>query len=237
MEQTAKTKTIKIVCIVLAAIVVATALAAGLFVYFNSNTFRFRMSVFRGEYVPAYKIGSFDPTTIAFPYEDQSPGSIYGDRICVVEDGKAVIKEYVTEVPGELELIYDTTLDANISEVVKKYGYIFDSDCTIYNDKVVFGNYGEMKIIDNKYYNYEKYGKGNGPVREITVVDENGIEFTLYCSTSFIKSGLFNIYPLRTFISMESQKIVVKTTSGEDKKITIVARYLIKNNNIEGIRK
>lgn len=235
MEQTAKTKTIKIVCIVLAAIVVATALATGLFVYFNSNTFRFRMSVFRGEYVPAYKIGSFDPTTINFPYEDKGPDSIYGTRVCVVEDSKAVIKKYVTNVPGKVELVYDNTLDANISEVVKKYGYIFDSDCTIYNDKVVFGNYGEMKITDNKYYNYEKYGEGNGPVREITVVDEDGIEFTLYCSTSFIKSGLFNIYPLRTFISMESQKIVVKTTSGEDKKITIVARYLIKNNNIEGM--
>ena len=232
MEQTAKTKTNKVVCIVLAAVIVSTAVAAGLFVYFNSNTYRFRMSVFRGEYIPAYKTGAFDPTTIRFPYEDKSPGSIYGDRICVVEDGKAVIKEYVTNEPGKLELIYDTTLDANISEVVKKYGYIFDNDCTIYNDKVVFGNYGEMKIIDNKYYNYEKYGEGNGPVREITVVDEDGIEFTLYCSTTFIKSGLFNIYPLRTFISMESQRIVVKTTSGEDKEITIVARYLIKNNNI-----
>ena len=77
MEQTAKTKTIKIVCIVLAAVIVSTAVAAGLFVYFNSNAFRFRMSVFRGEYVPAYKIGSFDPTTIRFPYEDQSPDSIY----------------------------------------------------------------------------------------------------------------------------------------------------------------
>ena len=234
MEQTAKTKATKLVCIVLAAVIVSTALAAGLFVYFNSNTFRFRMSVFRGEYVSAYKIGSFDPTTIAFPYEDQSPGSIYGDRICVIEDGKAVIKEYVTNVPGKLELIYDTTLDPNISEVVKKYGYIFDSNCTIYNDKVVFGNYGEMKITDNKYYNYEKYGEGNGPVREITVVDEDGIEFTLYCSTSFMKSGLFNIYPLRTFISMESQKIVVKTTGGENKKITIEAKYLIKNDNIWG---
>ena len=234
MEQTAKTKATKLVCIVLAAVIVSTAVAAGLFVYFNSNAFRFRMSVFRGEYVSAYKIGSFDPTTIAFPYEDQSPGSIYGDRICVVEDGKAVIKEYVTNVPGKLELIYDTTLDPNISEVVKKYGYIFDSNCTIYNDKVVFGNYGEMKIIDNKYYNYEKYGEGNGPVREITVVDEDGIEFTLYCSTSFMKSGLFNLYPLRTFISIKSQKIVVKTTSGEDKKITIEAKYLIKNDNIWG---
>ena len=64
MEQTAKTKTIKIVCIVLAIAIVVAGIITGIVAFFNSNTFRFRMSAFTGDYLNVEKetgreIGTF----------------------------------------------------------------------------------------------------------------------------------------------------------------------------------
>lgn len=225
MEQTAKTKTIKIVCIVLAAVIVAAALATGLFVCFNSNAYRFRMSVFRGEYAPDL----FDQISFDIKYEDKSFDSGYGGHYCVIEDGKAVIKKYVTNEAGRLEAIEDTSLDKNISELVKKYAYAFDEVCTVYNDKIVFGNICEMKITENKYYKFGKYDWQNSPERFISAIDANNNQFNFSFTTSFYDQKDKAIILIKKGFQMVSNEIEVKTTDGETKKITIKVSYYIEN--------
>ena len=229
MEQTAKTKATKLVCIVLAAVIASTALAAGLFVYFNSNTFRFRMSVFRGEYVSAYSLGSPDFISFDIKYEDKSFDSGYGGHYCVIEDGKAVIKKYVTNEAGKLEAIEDTSLDKNISELVKKYAYAFDEVCTVYNDKIVFGNICEMKITENKYYKFGKYDWQDSPERFISAIDANNNQFNFSFTTSFYDKKYKATILIKKGFQMVSNEIEVKTTDGETKRIKIKVKFYVDN--------
>lgn len=229
MEQSAKTNTIKIVCIVVAAVIFATALATGLFVYFNSNAYRFRMSAFTGEYVSAYKLGSPDLILFNIKYEDKSFDSGYGGHYCVIEDGKAVIKKYVTNEAGKLEAIEDTSLDKNISELVKKYAYAFDEVCTVYNDKIVFGNICEMKITENKYYKLGKYDWQDSPERFISAIDANNNQFNFSFATSFYYKKDKAIIAIKKGFQLISNEIEVKTTDGETKKITIKVKFYVDN--------
>ena len=225
MEQTAKTKTIKIVCIVLAIAIVVAGIITGIVAFFNSNAYRFRMSVFRGEYAPDL----FDQISFDIKYEDKSFDSGYGGHYCVIEDGKAVIKKYVTNEAGKLEAIEDTSLDKNISELVKKYAYAFDEVCTVYNDKIVFGNICEMKITENKYYKLSKYDWQDSPERFISAIDANNNQFNFSFTTSFYDKKYKAIILIKKGFQMVSNEIEVKTTDGETKKITIKVSYYIEN--------
>ena len=225
MEQTAKTKTIKIVCIVLAISIVVAGIITGIVAFFNSNAYRFRMSVFRGEYAPDL----FDQISFDIKYEDKSFDSGYGGHYCVIEDGKAVIKKYVTNEAGKLEAIEDTSLDKNISELVKKYAYAFDEVCTVYNDKIVFGNICEMKITENKYYKFGKYDWQNSPERFISAIDANNNQFNFSFTTSFYDQKDKAIILIKKGFQMVSNEIEVKATDGETKKITIKVSYYIEN--------
>ena len=229
MEQSAKTKTIKIVCIVLAIAIVVAGIITGIVAFFNSNFYRFRMSVFRGEYVSAYKLGSPDFISFDIKYEDKSFDSGYGGHYCVIEDGKAVIKKYVTNEAGRLEAIEDTSLDKNISELVKKYAYAFDEVCTVYNDKIVFGKICEMKITENKYYKFGKHDWQNSPERFISAIDANNNQFNFSFTTSFYDKKYKATILIKKGFQLISNEIEVKTTDSETKKIKIKVKFYVDN--------
>ena len=137
MEQTAKTKTIKIVCIVLAAVIASTALAAGLFVYFNSNVYRFRMSVFTGEYNNSNQ-QHLDEAALYFYVQnaDEQYNKYTTQYWCRFDGENAIISYYATEVGlvdvddeviGEEPdlLITATTISVTeVKELAEKYGGI-----------------------------------------------------------------------------------------------------------------
>ena len=228
MEQTAKTKTIKIVCIVLAAIVVATAIATGLFVYFNSNTYRFRMSDFVGEYVSQSKLPSVD-CPLMFSFADMASPEDGGNYYCRVKDGNPVIEyaKNITEESCQREEI--DNLDVEIEKVVKKYAYWFNETCQISEDKLTFGKFGEFVMAEDEIQDHFDEKNDTSPLRVWTVVADDGTQFVCALTAPSDKSS--NYDSDKATIAIESENISVTMTDGNTRLIKLFVDLVRKNDD------
>ena len=228
MEQSAKTKTIKIVGIVLAAIVVATALATGLFVYFNSNTYRFRMSDFVGEYVSQSKLPSVD-CPLMFSFADMASPEDGGNYYCRVKDGNPVVEyaKNITEESCQREEI--DNLDVEIEKVVKKYAYWFDEICQVSEDKLTFGKFGEFVMAEDEIQDHFDEKNDTSPLRVWTVVADDGTQFVCALTAPSDKSS--NYDSDKATIAIESESISVATSDGNTRHIKLFVDLVRKNND------
>lgn len=228
MEQTAKTKTIKIVCIVLAAIVVATAIAAGMFVYFNSNTYRFRMSDFVGEYVSQSKLPSVD-CPLLFSFVDMTNPDDDGNYCCRVKDGNPVIEyaKNITEENCQREEI--DSLDVEIEKVVKKYAYWFNETCQVSEDKLTFGNFGEFVMAEDEIQDHFDEKNDTSPLRVWTAIADDGVRFICSLNAPVDKSK--NYDRDKATIAIESKNILVTTSDGNTRLIKLFVDLIRKEDN------
>ena len=161
MEQTAKTKTIKIVCIVLAAIVVATAIAAVLIVYFNSNAYRFRMSVFVGEYLNVEKETGRAVGT--FTLKDKNGNKLYSSIPTYYDESLRLLDhDLKTEFPLD-------KIDPKVVNELEHYAKMFAGNCIANKDNFTFPQTNQMLNITKSVY--EKETLQSSPQRIINLKD------------------------------------------------------------------
>ena len=228
MEQTAKTKTIKIVCIVLAAVIVAAALATGLFVYFNSNTFRFRMSVFTGEYYNSNQQRSDEAALYFYVRNADEPYTEYTTQYWCRVDGENAIISYYTMGIGLVD-VDDEVIGEETSATIKKLACSFNNGCVVDDNFITFGSTEKMNITQNKYYGFEERNYPVEPERTITVADPQNNEFECSFITSFIVWRDKRISVKDTKFKLKSKDIEVTEKDGTVKKIRVFAEFIKKD--------
>ena len=232
MEQTAKTKTIKIVCIVLAAVIASTALAAGLFVYFNSNVYRFRMSVFTGEYNNSNQ-QHLDEAALYFYVQnaDEQYNKYTTQYWCRFDGENAIISYYATEV-GLVD-VDDEVIGEETSATIKKLAYSFNNGCVVDDNFITFGSTEKMNITKNEYHGFEEKNRPANPERTITVVDPQNNEFECSFTTSFIVWRDKGVYVNDTKFLIKSKNIEVTEKDGTIKRIRLFAEFIKKDQQYE----
>ena len=198
MEQTSNKKWIKIVCIVLACLLVV-GLAIGAFVFFNSNYYRFRMSAFEGEYFN--RVSHLDERpedSIRFVLSMTDNGeNIQINRLvgCRV-DGENV--EFVNYKGNyKYDVIDESAFDPTVAETVKRYAQIFAGSCNVYKDRIEFLQSGvTMPITYNEYKCKADDGTDIMPQRSISIKDtETGTVFSGYMETWHIWKNSVHAWP------------------------------------------
>ena len=197
MEQTAKTKTIKIVCIVLAAVIVATALAAGLFVYFNSNLYRFRMSVFTGEYLNVEKETGREVGT--FTLKDKNGNKLYSSIPTYYDESLRLLDhDLKTEFPLD-------KIDPKIVSELEHAG-----KCIVNKDNFIFPQTSQMLNITKSVY--EKETLQSSPQRIINLKDGK----TTANITCVFVTDYFSKYENLFLVEYKQFDIMVKDTITTD---------------------
>ena len=181
MEQTAKTKTIKIVCIVLAIAIVVAGIITGIVAFFNSNFYRFRMSAFTGEYIPSESV-DLETDIVRFRLWE-NPGEFNNELplYCFDHNEIGEIKLYQLLSGDNHVELESVPFDESIYQVALNYTLVFEKGCTVKNNKIIFANDLKVKITESKR---EKYWQGS-PYRSALGNDNNNasyrIEFTGSC--------------------------------------------------------
>ncbi len=181
MEQTAKTKTIKIVCIVLAIAIVVAGIITGLVAFFNGNFYRFRMSAFTGEYIQSESIKRLDWVITFYFWESHEE---YSDNIPFYffahnEEGKMQLYQGNW---GKLENLSDIPFDENIYQRALNYALAFEQECIVKHNKILFANDLEVKITNSKRSTVGI----NMPCRIATGIDKNDATYQLEFETNYI---------------------------------------------------
>ena len=198
MEQSAKTKTIKIVCIVLAAVIVATALAAGLFVYFNSNVYRFRMSVFTGEYLNVEKETGREVGT--FSLKDKNGNELYSNVATYYDESLLLLDhDLKTELPLD-------KIAPKIVGELEHYAKMFAGKCIVNKDNFTFPQTSQMLNITKSVY--EKETLQSSPQRIINLKDDT----TTANITSIFRTDYYSKYEKVTFEEYKRFDIKIKDT-------------------------
>ena len=181
MEQTAKTKATKIVCIVLAIAIVVAGIITGIVAFFNSNFYRFRMSAFTGEYIPSESIKRTDRITTFYFWESHEE---YSDNIpfyCFAHNEEGKLQLYQSN-RGKLVELSDIPFDENIYQIALYYAVAFEQECTVQNDKIIFANDLEVKITKS-----ERTTIGtNMPCRIATGIDKQNATYQLEFEANYI---------------------------------------------------
>ena len=202
MEQSAKTKTIKIVCIVLAAVIVATALAAGLFVYFNSNVYRFRMSVFTGEYLNVEKETGREVGT--FSLKDKNGNELYSNVATYYDESLLLLDhDLKTELPLD-------KIAPKIVGELEHYAKMFAGKCIVNKDNFIFPQTSQMLNITKSVY--EKETLQSSPQRIINLKDGK----TTANITCVFVTDYFSKYENLFLVEYKQFDIMVKDTITTD---------------------
>ena len=211
MEQTAKTKTIKILCIVLAIAIVVAGIITGLVAFFNGNFYRFRMSAFTGEYLPSESI-NLETDIVRFRFWE-NPGEFSNDLplYCFDHNETGEIKLYpLARFDKKVEL-NTIPFDENIYQRALNYALAFEKECTVKNNKILFANGLEVKITESKR---EKDWKGR-PYRSAIGNDNNNASYQIEFTGSYVTSSDSSIVSY----SIKHMWIILTTTIvGKDNK-------------------
>ena len=182
MEQTAKTKTIKILCIVLAIAIVVAGIITGLVAFFNGNFYRFRMSAFTGEYIQSESIKRLDWVITFYFWESHEEYSYSLPLYCFAHNETGEIKLYqLARFDKKVEL-NTIPFDENIYQRALNYALAFEQECTVKHNKILFANDLEVKITNSKRSTVGI----NMPCRIATGIDKNDATYQLEFETNYI---------------------------------------------------
>lgn len=202
MEQTAKTKTIKIVCIVLAIAIVVAGIITGIVAFFNSNLYRFRMSAFTGEYLNVEKETGREVGT--FTLKDKKGNKLYSSIPTYYDESLRLLDhDLKTEFPLD-------KIDPKVVSELEHYAKMFAGKCIVNKDNFTFPQTSQMLNITKSVY--EKETLQSSPQRIINLKDGK----TTANITCVFVTDYFSKYENLFLVEYKQFDIMVKDTITTD---------------------
>jgi len=223
MEQTSNKKWIKIVCIVLACLLVV-GLAIGAFVFFNSNYYRFRMSAFEGMYINYAEIRPH--TVMNFSLTKIGEKETKYKAIFDSEHINTIYVDTSLDEPSNIVTVAD--FDANVFSKIEKFTKLFSNK--IYIEKEGFTAVGwerSISIVENSYISYGEEESDKQPKRRVVIYDkENAIRLNCIltqCYRSPEDSSI--VYGRDKSIRFYTDDIDIVGTDGEHYVLNVSALF------------